>query len=59
MALAWKRAHGDPKQTSQAKHTFSKDLLGDIVKFALELIEELVDRRGELALSVGVLEGSA
>lgn len=45
--------------TAQAKHTFSKDLLGNIVKFALELIEELVDCCGELALSVGVLTGSA
>lgn len=45
--------------TAQMKHTFSKDLLGDIVKLALELIEELVDCCGELTLGVGALARSA
>jgi hypothetical protein len=38
------------------KLTFAKHLFCDIVEFALELVEELVDRRGELALGIGVLE---
>lgn len=38
------------------KRTFSKHFFGDIVKLALELVEELVDGRGELALGIGVLK---
>lgn len=47
--------HGSPKSSGSEKLTFPEDLLRDIVKLALELVEELVDCRGELALSVGVL----
>jgi hypothetical protein len=38
------------------KRTFAKHFFRHIVKFALELVEELVDCRGELALGIGVLE---
>jgi hypothetical protein len=38
------------------RRTFAKHFLGDIVEFALELVEQLVDSCGELALGIGVLE---
>lgn len=43
------------RPTDRTKHTFPKDLLGDIVELALKLVQELIDRRGELALGIGVL----